>query len=135
MVLYKMVRKNELVVMFEQGFIRMNQDSHADWWKVGLRENYMEALEREQKIAQKEDRGPVNKETHFILKITFTALGVAYYTRLCKGVDYQFQPTLVKKPYKEDTDWKVWHFCDDLPMHATDANGNEYVTCTVMEIA
>ena len=102
----------------------MKADSPADSWKVGLREDPMEAVEREQKIALKEGRGPVSKQTHFLCEVTFTALGVAYYTMLYKGLDYQFQPTLVKVAYDKDyggeQDWKVWHFFDNLPLNVID---------------
>ena len=113
----------------------MKLDSRADWWKVGLREDPEHALKREIKIAAEEERGPVSKQTHLLCKVTFSALGVAYYTMLCKGSGYQFQPTLVKKPYDGDTDWKVWHFHDNLPLEAKDVNGNVLVTTEFQEIA
>ena len=134
--LYKMETQEDYPGIVAQGFIKMKADSPADSWKVGLREDPKEAVEREQKIADKEGRGPVSKHTHFLCEVTFTALGVAYYTMLYKGQDYQFQPTLVKKPYDNDeVDWKVWHFHDNLPVSAYDEDGNVLVTTEFKHIA
>ena len=137
--LYKMETQEDYPGIVAQGFIKMKADSPADSWKVGLREDPQEAVEREQKIADKEGRGPVSKHTHFLCEVTFTALGVAYYTMLYKGQDYQFQPTLVKKAYGEDYggghDWKVWHFFDNLPLNVIDVHGNVLVTTEFKHIA
>ena len=137
--LYKMETQEDYPGIVAQGFINMKQNSPADSWKVGLREDPQEAVEREQKIADKEGRGPVSKHTHFLCEVTFTALGVAYYTMLYKGQDYHFQPTLVKKAYGEDYgcghDWKVWHFFDNLPLNVIDVHGNVLVTTEFKHIA
>ena len=135
LVLYKMEAIDDYPAIVEQAFITMKSASKADWWKVGLREDPKQALVREMKIAAEEERGPVSKQTHLLCKVTFSALGVAYYTMLCKGSGYQFQPTLVKKPYDGDKDWKVWHFHDNLPLEAKDVNGNVLVTTEFQEIA
>ena len=136
--LYKMETQEDYPGIVAQGFIPMKADSPADSWKVGLREDPKEAVEREQTIADKEGRGPVSKHTHFLCEVTFTALGVAYYTMLYKGQDYHFQPTLVKKAYGEEygagRDWKVWHFFDNLPLHVIDVQGNVLVTSEFKKI-
>jgi hypothetical protein len=134
LVLYKAVLLVDYPGIYQAGFINMKHDSKAEWWKVGLREDPDQALARETKIADKEERGPVSKQTHVICKVTFTALGVAYYTMLCKDSGYQFQPTLVKKAYTDDKDWKVWHFHDNLPLQATDENGNVLISAEWMGI-
>ena len=135
LVLYKLEPIVDYAAIVEQAFITMKSDSKADWWKVGLREDPKQAILREVKIAAEEGRGPVSKQTHLLCKVTFSALGVAYYTMLCKGSDYQFQPTLVKKPYDNDeVDWKVWHFHDNLPVSAYDEDGNVLVTTEFEEI-
>ena len=135
LVLYKLEPIVDYAAILEQGFIAMKSDSKADWWKVGLREDPKQAILREVKIAAEEGRGPVSKQTHLVCKVTFSALGVAYYTMLCKGSDYQFQPTLVKKPYDNgEVDWKVWHFHDNLPVSAYDEDGNVLVTTEFEEI-
>ena len=137
--LYKMETQEDYPGIVAQGFINMKQNSPADSWKVGLREDPKQAILREVKIAAEEGRGPVSKHTHFLCEVTFTALGVAYYTMLYKGQDYQFQPTLVKKAYGEDYggghDWKVWHFFDNLPLNVIDVHGNVLVTTEFKHIA
>ena len=135
LLLYKMETMEDYPGIVAQGFIPMKAVSPADSWKVGLREDPKEAVEREQTIADKEGRGPVSKHTHFLCEVTFTALGVAYYTMLCKDSGYQFQPTLVKKAYTDDKDWKSWHFHDNLPLEAKDVYGNVLVTTEFEEIA
>ena len=138
LLLYKMETMEDYPGIVAQGFINMKADSPADSWKVGLREDPKEAVEREQKIAVKEGRGLVSKHTHFLCEVTFTALGVAYYTMLYKGQDYQFQPTLVKVAYEKDYggehDWKVWHFFDNLPLNVIDVHGNVLVTSEFKKI-
>ena len=138
LVLYKLEPIVDYAAIVEQAFITMKSDSKADWWKVGLREDPKQAILREVKIAAEEGRGPVSKQTHLLCKVTFSALGVAYYTMLYKGQDYQFQPTLVKKAYGEDYggghDWKVWHFFDNLPLNVIDVQGNVLVTTEFKKI-
>ena len=41
---------------------------------------------------------------------------------------------LEKVTYHDPKDWKVWHFHGDLPLQASDEQGNGLITTTVMEI-
>ena len=136
LVLYKMVLKEDYDVIIEQGFLKLNQQSNADWWKIGLREEKDEAVAREVKVYKKEGRGPVNKDTHLICEITFTALGFAYYGMQATGHDYLFQPMLAKQKYPahEEKDYKVWYFHGDLPLDAKDTAGNVLVQTVWNEI-
>ena len=116
--------------------MKLNPQSYADWWKIGLREDKDEALAREVKVYEKEDRGPVNKETQLICEITFTALGFAHYGMKATGHDYSFQPMLAKQKYPEyeEKDYKVWYFHGDLPLDAEDTAGNVLVRTVWHEI-
>ena len=136
LVLYKMVLKEDYAAIQEQGKLKLNPQSYADWWKIGLREDKDEALAREIKVYEKEDRGPVNKETHLICEITFTALGFAHYGMKATGHDYSFQPMLAKQKYPvyEEKDYKVWYFHGDLPLDAEDTAGNVLVRTVWHEI-
>ena len=74
------------------------------------------------------------EDTHVVLEITFTPLGLAHYAKICQGYDYGFQPMLQKRTYPDATDWKVWHFHGDLPLQASDEQGNVLITSRLMEI-
>ena len=78
--------------------------------------------------------GICSKDTHVVLEIRFSSLGVAHYTTLCQGPDYGFRSTLQKMSYRGATDWKVWHFHADLPLEAYDEQGNLLVTSSLKEI-
>ena len=136
LVVYKMVSKEDYDVIKDEGVLKLNPQSYADGWKIGLREDKDEALAREVKVYEKEKRGPVNKETHVICEITFTALGFASYGMKATGHDYAFQPMLAKQKYPdyEDKDYKVWYFHGDLPLDAKDTAGNVLVQTVWHEI-
>jgi hypothetical protein len=110
------------------GTIRL-QGTGSEQWKMGLRENLADAVERTTKIF-----GPMHKDTHGVLEITFTPLGLGHYGKICQGLDYRFQPMLQKSTYRDATDWKVWHFHGDLPLKASDEHGNVLITTRPMEI-
>ena len=102
--LYKLEAMTDVDRIAEDGYLRLGSKNQppADQWKIGLRENLHDAVDREIKIV-----GDVTKESHAVLEITFTPLGVAHYTQTCQGGDYKFQPTLVKQTYRDGKDWKV----------------------------
>ena len=123
--LYKVIAVSDIPSILKKGCIYLEE-----WkWKIGLRENPTDALERECKIG-----GSVSKDTHVVLEIRFSSLGVAHYTTLCQGPDYGFRSTLQKMSYRGATDWKVWHFHADLPLEAYDEQGNLLVTSSLKEI-
>ena len=128
LLLYKVIAVSDIPSIQAPGCICL-AEAGANQWKVGLRENLADAIERESKIG-----GSVSKHTHLVLEIRFSSLGVAHYTTLCKGADYGFQTTLQKMSYRGDTDFKVWHFHADLPLQAYDEQGNLLVTSRLMEI-
>ena len=126
--LYKVVGHAELPTIVAAGHLYLRGEG-PEQWNIGLRENLTDAIERENIVGE-----PVSKDTHVVLEITFTTLGVAQYTKLCQGPDYHFQPTLQKISYRGTTDWKVWHFHGDLPLQAFDAQDNLLITTRIMEI-
>ena len=121
--LYKVIAVSDIPSILKKGCIYLEE------WKIGLRENPTDALERECKIGES-----VSKDTHVVLEIRFSSLGVAHYTTLCQGPDYGFRSTLQKMSYRGATDWKVWHFHADLPLEAYDEQGNLLVTSSLKEI-
>ena len=126
--LYKVVSLTEITTILSDGTLRIEK-TDGEKWKIGLRENLADAVERATKIS-----GPINKESHVVLEITFSPLGLAHYTRMYMGPDYRFQPMLQKMSYRGDTDWKVWHFHGDLPLRASDLQDNVLITTRLMEI-
>ena len=80
--LYKVIAVSDIPSILKKGCIYLEE-----WkWKIGLRENPTDALERECKIGES-----VSKDTHVVLEIRFSSLGVAHYTTLCQGPDYDFR--------------------------------------------
>jgi len=125
---FKVLPFTEVENLYSEGRL-CRKGGGPDKWKIGLRENLADAIWREDKIAP-----PVSKESHAVLEIFFSPLGVAHYATLCQGPDYQFQSMLQKKPCIGDKDWKIWHFNGDLALHACDDHGNLLVTSRLYEI-
>ena len=126
--LYKVEAVTEMTHIVPDGTLRL-QGTGPEQWKIGLRETLVDAVERTTKIS-----GPISKDTHVVLEITFTPLGLAHYAKIYQGCDYGFQPMLQKKTYRDATDWKAWHFHGDLPLQASDEQGNVLITSRLMEI-
>ena len=97
--------------------------------KIGLRENLEDAVDRTRMTDRHFD-----KAKHLVLEITFTPMGVAYYTMTCQGPHNKFQPMLVKQSYGDVKDWKAWHFYGDLPLQAEDLEGNVLITTQLKEV-
>ena len=100
-------------------------------WHIGLRERVVDAVDRAIMV---EGRDNVSKETHMILRVTFSALGVAHFGTTCQGSSLQFLPALYKKSYHGPTDWGVWHLLCDLPLSLNDVMGNTLVSSQWLEI-
>ena len=77
----------------------------------GLRELEVDAMERAQILCSEQ----VHKGTHGLLRVKFTAQGLAHYCTSCCGVEVGYAPLLSKKVcWQDPMDWKVWHFLGDL---------------------
>ena len=122
---YKVEAKSDFAHPFPDGILRLQHEQ-----KIGLRETLADAVDRTVKT-----EGYFDKEKHVVLEITFTPMGVAYYTKTCQGLDYKFQPMLVKQSYRDGQDWKAWHFHGDLPLQASDLEGNVLITTRLMEVS
>ena len=78
--------------------------------------------------------GDVGEETHVMGEVRFTRVGLAHYTMACVGWANVFSLMLYKKTYRDTYGWKVWHFADDLPLHAQNDAGEELVSCGFTEL-
>jgi hypothetical protein len=86
---------------------------NAKWKYVGLRETIEAAIKRRNDTWDEK----VKAETHEVLKVEFTEVGVGRLTiRACCGDDH-FCSTLFKKKFTDPTtDWKTWHYMGSLPL-------------------
>ena len=100
-------------------------------WHIGFRERVVDAVDRAIKV---EGRDNVSKETHMILRVTFSALGVAHFGTKCQDSSFQFRPKLYKMSYYDNIDWGVWHLLGDLPLSLNDEQGNTLVSSEYLEI-
>ena len=113
---------------FPDGLLLLHGTGADQWW-IGLRQHVDDAVQRAQHL----ERG-VSRKTHLVLEITFTSLGIAYYCTQCTGAAYGFAPILEKKIFKDGTDWGVWHFHGNLPLHAITQYGEVLVFTSCREI-
>ena len=82
---------------------------------IALHESAEEALERGQQVY----KGiPGVAREMVVIRIHFTNEGLGHFTKKCAGADHAFVSMLQKKVFPGDrtTDWKVWHFHEDLPL-------------------
>ena len=101
---------------------------------VGLRENLVDAIQR---------FGLRWHGAYVVVRVKFTAEGLAHYTCSSSGPTHSFASMLAKQTYWEAnwdaeiprTDYKVWHFNGDLPLEVHDANGQELLVCEFCEEA
>jgi hypothetical protein len=119
---------NKLTIKMQCGVGQWKADQA---WHIGLRERVVDAVDRAIKV---EGRDNVSKETHMILRVTFSALGVAHFGTKCQDSSFQFRPKLYKMSYHDTNDWGVWHLLCDLPLSLNDEQGNTLVSSEYMEI-
>ena len=119
---------NKLTIKMQCGVGQWKADQA---WHIGLRERVVDAVDRAIKV---EGRDNVSKETHLILRVTFSALGVAYFGTKCQDSSFQFRPKLYKMTFHDNKDWGVWHLLCDLPLSLNDEQGNTLVSSEYMEI-
>ena len=99
----------------------------ALWNYIGLRESVAEAVERRRKNWGESE---VTDDTHIVLKVIVTHVGVSVLTRLASAPEDFYASTLYKKPTNGVTlvDWKVWHFVGDLPLEGHAGYNKEVYT-------
>ena len=116
--LFLVVSKADKLVIESDGAVKLTA-WRRDWKYIGLRESPSDALEKAQRFER------CSKETHEVLAVNFTPLGVQYFTTTPSDSSNRFKPLLHKVDYRgSDKDWGVWHFLCDLPLAAVDRDGN-----------
>ena len=122
--LHVAVFAEDRAVVEASGVVKARQVSGSKNY-IGLRESAEEALQRAQQVYS----GIEGVASHMVvLRIHFTNAGLGHFTKKCAGVDHAFVSMLKKKvfPHDDTTDWKVWHFHEDLPFfpkpHRSDFN-------------
>ena len=124
MTFFKVVTKVDQPGIETDGFLHVKR-AGPDAGYIGLRETVEDALERTELFHDK-----VSKASHCVLQVTFSALGLAFYTKENSGPDHYFKPMLNKKIFNASADWGVWHFMGDMPLNAVDNAGNPLITCS-----
>ena len=120
------VLKSQMHECIENNMLKIPKD----WWYIGLRESPDEAVVRAGLVDE-----TVNKDSHVILMVIFSLLGVAHFTTTCEDETYHFQPILHKICNRSAThDKGVWHFIRNLPLSLFDKQGNHLVSSQWMEI-
>ena len=66
-------------------------------YNIGLREDWYEAVIRAHYYAK---GGEVTPESHFLLRIQFSAVGFMHYSTTSAGRDYGYSPVLYKQVYR-----------------------------------
>ena len=123
--LHVAVFAEDRAVVEASGVVKARQVSGSKNY-IGLRESAEEALQRGQQVYKGIESVGRKME---VLRIHFTNAGLGHFTKKCAGVDHAFVSMLQKKvfPHDHTTDWKVWHFHEDLPLffskpHRSDFN-------------
>ena len=121
---------NQLTMKMQCGVGQWKADRAITQY-IGLREREDYAVDRAIMV---EGRDNVNKDTHMILRVTFSALGVAHFGRYYQDSSLQWRQKLYKKSYYGNIDWGVWHLLGDLPLSLNDEQGNTLVSSEYLEI-
>ena len=99
------------------------------WWHIGLRATIEEAQIRADQVETS-----VSKDTHCVLQVTFSPLGVAHFVTTFGDASYKFQPILSKvwnRPTGVDQvvfDKGAWHFNQHLPLSMFDEDDNPLIS-------
>ena len=89
---------------------------------IGFRESPEAAVERYRYHCRRHT--PMDQLS--ILRVTFSALGIAHYvTETCNAEAY-FSSRLSKQTFKGDVDWGVWHFVGDLSLRESELLSHEW---------
>ena len=124
--LYYVVLKEEMDICIQRNFVTKDDN----WYYIGLRQSAVHAMHRLKQLG-----GQFDKDIHVLLRVTFSPLGVAYFTTTMEDGSYNFMPILHKICHKY-TSWDrgVWHFTRDLPLYLIDMHDNELVTSEFLKI-
>ena len=78
--------------------------------------------------------GHVDKDSHNVLRVTFSPLGVGHFVTICGDKAHQFKPMLHKVAYGGSTDWGAWRFIRDLSLSLSSDLGEVLVSSKCLEI-
>ena len=129
--LHVAVFRDDRSIVESTGFVKARQVSGSKNY-IGLRESAEEALERGQQVYK--GIAGVAREM-VVLRIHFANAGLGHFTKKCAGADHAFVSMLQKKVFPDDrtTDWKVWHFHEDLPLFFQSPRGVTLIRSEWME--
>ena len=97
---------------------------------IALREDWISAIEREKRKCA----GGVNKESHFVVRVTFNPLGISYFTTNRGDECSQFKSLLHKVPCDGSVDWGCWRFISDLPLYICSDSGQVMVHSEILYV-
>jgi hypothetical protein len=112
---------------------RLYSGNHKSY--IGLRTDKTAAVERAVMLFGKKCH--VQKDTILLLRIQFSYQGFTKYATTTLGYDEAFAPMFYKITYPKDTsgtDYGVWAFHGDLPLHERAEDGQVLIACEWMEI-
>ena len=124
--LYIFVKKSQIADITQKHMLEIP----PDWWHIGLRATIKEAKIRAEQVDKS-----VSKDTHFVLQVTFSPLGVAHFVTTFGDESYKFQPILSKVWNRSPgVDKGAWHFNQHLPLSMSDDNDNPLIWTEIMVI-
>ena len=125
LVLYTLVAKSRVEQCIASNTLPLER-----WqWHIGFRQEVGESLAR-----QCEFDGHVDKDSHMVLRVTFSPLGVAHFVTTVGDKANQFLPVLHKVRCGWPTDRGQWRFIQDLPLSLSTALGQDLVSSEWLEI-
>ena len=128
--LHVAVFAEDRAVVQASGVVKARQVSGSKNY-IGLRESPEDALQRGQQVY----KGIESVEKQMVvLRIRFTNAGLGHFTKKCSGADHAIDYVLKKKVFPHDpTDWKGWHFNEDLPLFFQGPTGVTLITSELLE--
>lgn len=124
-ILYKAVLTSEIDEICKKNYLKLD----PGLMYIGLRQSIQEALNRVEMVGDQ-----CSKQTHVILEVEFSPLGVAYFTTTYGDQSYGHLPVLKKIWNGSHRDKGVWHFTNKLPLSLHDMQNNQLVKTKWMEI-
>ena len=120
LVLITVVGKTRMEESFQTGILALDK-----WeWHLAFREDLELALQRAALFDEH-----VSKQTHMVLRVTFTPGGIAYFATQYGDAAYQYKPLL------HNNGWGCWRFIGDLPLYLTSPEGEVLVQSEWLEIS
>jgi hypothetical protein len=128
---YVAVHMEDQALCDKVGAVRRRHYAATHKTYIGLRRNKSDAIERAATLFG--DKCDVHKGSFLLLWVQFSVQGFAKYATATHGPEDSFAPTLHKITYPRDnsgTDYDVWAFHADLPLHETTKDGQVLISST-----